>query len=262
MLYLTPAQSGVNIPVSSITNVLNFDIGTDKDVYIPAVLFNSSDLEVYNSNQNAIGDCWFLETMISLYSRYPDKLFSVFIRPELMNETGIVAVKLWSKENNVWRLVIMDDYLDLSGNSNWLTSGPSGLLRNKFWVSFLEKAFAKQKSSFENLSGAVVHYLNFCIVNNMILGPMFNQCTYVNAPVPDTNLTTINLLFEYYNNGSIIGVPTGISPGGHRIFSNVSCLVYSHGYGVLDVRQNVANTSFSFIRIQNPWGQGGGIVYL
>ena len=248
--------TNANVTVSKIKTILNYDISTEKDTFIESIILNKTDLEFYNSRQGQIGNCWFLQTIVSMYARYPDVITSKFIKPELMNKTGVVAVKLWSKPNNVWRLVIMDDYLPQDSSSSWYTSSPSGLLNNRFWVSFLEKAVAKQISSFYNLNAG----LSAVSVSNalqMILGPIMTNGLTITIPQVDTSNNVFNQLIDHYNNGSVISLTSRHSTN-NQLIDNITCMVDYHGYGLLELRENVANSGFSFVKAQNTWSKGGG----
>ena len=248
--------TNANVTVSKIKTILNYDISTEKDTFIESIILNKTDLEFYNSRQGQIGNCWFLQTIVSMYARYPDVITSKFIKPELMNKTGVVAVKLWSKPNNVWRLVIMDDYLPQDSSSSWYTSSPSGLLNNRFWVSFLEKAVAKQISSFYNLN-AGLSAVSIADLYNMILGPLMTQSSVIDIPLSDTNFKLFNQLVDHYKNGSVISFSSRRSSN-NQLIDNVTCMVDYHGYGLLEIRENVAKSGFSFVKAQNTWSKGGG----
>lgn len=144
--------------------------------FIDSILIDDDNLEKYNAKQGQIGDCWLFQVIISIYARYPEQIISKFIKPNLLSQTGIVAVKLWGSWSNSWRVCIMDDYLPCFHDSNltWYGASPSGPFRNRFWVPFLEKAVAKQSGSFHNLNADKTS-IGIEKAYRMILGPMMKE---------------------------------------------------------------------------------------
>ena len=145
-------KSFCKVNVTDSTEICNSDIETYVIEKFDSIVIDENDLEKYNSRQGRIGNCWFLQTVVSMYASYPEKIIAAFIKPELIETTGIVAMRLWSSENKCWRLVIMDDYLPWFYGDDWYCSSPSGKHKNRFWVALIEKAVAKQCGSFKRLN--------------------------------------------------------------------------------------------------------------
>lgn len=244
-------NSNANVYVSMITNLLDYSISNP---YVKPVIIDKN-MKFDNSAQHMIGDCYILATFISIYQFYPNAIMEKFIFPELMNQTGAVAVKLWDKLNQQWRLIMMDDYLD-TGSYSWLESGPAGEFKNVFWSPFLEKAIAKQVSGFSYLT-AGQNYLNINVIHEFIFGPLLNNTFWVILNLDDTNFSQFNDMAQQFKNGGVFTFGSRMYPG-DGFFSNVTCLAMRHAYGLIDLRLNVANSGLSFIRVQNPWQFGGG----
>jgi hypothetical protein len=146
-------ESHSNVSLSLITVILDLEIERIKYNSTNSAIFDALNYSVeYNSKQGRIGDCYILADLISIYSRYPEQIAAKFIKPQQMADTGIVAVKLWCKNRQKWRLEIMDDYLPYL-NSSWFGASTSGPFHNLFWQALLEKAFAKINGCYEFLDG-------------------------------------------------------------------------------------------------------------
>lgn len=256
-------KSNSNVYLSLLTTVLDLDI--------EHITYNSTNSAVFNflnesfniyesfhhSKQGHIGDCYILADLISIYSRYPEQINSKFIKSQDMSNSGIVAVKLWCKQRKKWRLVIMDDYLPYL-NSTWFGTGTSGPFHNLFWQALLEKAFAKQTKNYVNLAGHL-RYLNTNLVYEMLLGPFLHSFHTVVFPDKNDNLTSVNLFLDYFRNGSIISFASKFKNANDSSIKSPNCIVRNHAYGLLDVKENVANSGLTFIKVQNPWLHNGGI---
>jgi len=239
----------VVVNVSQIANIFNYSISNP---YAKPIVIDRNNLQYDTSDQTVIGNCYMDSALTSIYTIHPDLILDKFIMPELMNETGIVAVKFWSKFNQQWRLVVMDDYLN-KGPYNWQASSPSGEFGNIFWHPFLEKAFAKQVTSFNKLS-AGQSFLNNDIIWNAMLGPRLNQEYYVYLKLHDSNQS--DNIINIFQNGGVFSFQTFYPSNGFN--SSLTCLINIHAYGLVDLRVNVANSGLSFVRVQNPWGHNGG----
>jgi len=246
-------ESHSNVSLSLITVILDLEIERIKYNSTNSAIFDALNYSVeYNSKQGRIGDCYILADLISIYSRYPEQIAAKFIKPQQMADTGIVAVKLWCKNRQKWRLEIMDDYLPYL-NSSWFGASTSGPFHNLFWQALLEKAFAKQIKNYINLAGRL-RYLNTNLVYEMLLGPFLNK----SQSVIFSNESSWDLFLDYYRNGSIISFAS--KPKSINESTSISnCIVRNHAYGLLDLKENVANSGFTFVKVQNPWLHNGGI---
>lgn len=96
-----------------------------------------------------------VQCLLSIASRHPDKIRSLFPFPELFKK-GCVAVKLWDGEFKNWRLFFLDDKLPVKYekifNIDWFGASPGGPKRNVFWCSFIEKCFARVATCYPKLA--------------------------------------------------------------------------------------------------------------
>ena len=247
-----------NVNLSLVTVVLDLEIENFKYNSTNSAIFDALNYskQEYNSKQGRIGDCYILADLISIYSRYPEQILTKFIRPKQMSNSGIVAVKLWCKNRRNWRLEIMDDYLPYL-NSSWFGASTSGPYHNLFWQALLEKAFAKQIKNYINLAGHL-RYLDTNLVYQMLLGPFLNKSRSVIFSDKNDSLSSLNLFLDYYRNGSIVSFASK-SKRENESTINPNCIVRNHAYGLLDLKENVANSGFTFVKVQNPWLHNGGI---
>lgn len=239
------------VNVSQLTDIHeNLDIETYKGQLVESILIDPNDYEKYNARQGQIGNCWFLQILVSLYARYPEVISSKFVKPDIMSKTGIVAVKLWSKELNCWRLIIMDDYLPCYSNSslNWFGATPSGEHINRYWVPFLEKAFAKQLGGFNNLT-AGISKIGLYVEYEMLMGPLYKGFEHIDVPEKDESYVVFEKMLNHYHKGNVISFSS-------RSAKNNNSMVPYHGYGLLEIRENVHG--FTFVKAHNVWSQGGG----
>ncbi|CAM8898400.1 unnamed protein product [Rhodiola kirilowii] len=94
--------------------------------------------------QGRLGDCWFLSAVAVLTEA--SKISEVIITPEY-NEEGFYTVRFCIQGE--WVPVIVDDWIPCESPTKpaFATSRKG----NEFWVSILEKAYAKLHGSYEAL---------------------------------------------------------------------------------------------------------------
>ncbi len=136
-------------------------------------------------------------------------------------------------------------------NSNYYGVGPSGPLNNEFWASILEKGFAKYKHSFPHLEANRGFGIND--IYDMILGP--NEMVCLNIP-ENGDVQIMNKLVSYFKSGAVISLSSRHNKNNNSI-NSITGLVNYHGYGLLDIRENVCNTGITLIKAHNVWSQGG-----
>ncbi|CAF0873883.1 unnamed protein product [Brachionus calyciflorus] len=249
------AKNRCSVKISQLGEPLKIDIENYQAKTVDSMIIDENDLEKYNAKQGQIGDCWLLSTLISIYAAYPEKITSIFINSDLIESTGIVALRLWSEENKCWRLIILDDFLPCISNTEWLCCGPSGPLKNRFWVSLIEKAVAKQNGSFTNLDA------DLCSIKTdglfrMILGPMMTDSQVIKVPTTDTDHKIFNELVNNYMQKNVCVLASRASKNNELIDKSTQMVSY-HGYGLLDIKENVCDSGLSFVKCQNPWSNGG-----
>lgn len=77
-------------------------------------------------------------------------------------------------------------------------------------------------------------------------------------PEVDHDYNIFNQMLDYYRNGAVISFSSRHSKN-NQLIDNQTNMVSYHGYGLLEIKENVLNSGFTFIKAQNPWSQGGGM---
>ena len=198
--------------------------------------------------QGGLGDCWAISAMASLSGR-PDLLRIVI--PDLDKKVlsgpeycGILRFRFYSF--GCWTEIIIDDYLP------FYYDGETVFARNpvprrpgesrEWWLSLLEKAYAKLEGGYENLDGG------FTSVSLTALTGGF--CDEINlAEARDDQERSSEILCqmkETWNSGGLICLETE-----NKQYSNG--IVKNHAYSVSKI---VDVKGFrTLIKIRNPWGE-------
>lgn len=247
-----------SVNVSKLGDPFDFGIENYHPEKSSSMIIHLNEKTEYNSKQGQIGNCWFLQTLISIYAIYPEKIGSLFIQPDMVNSTGVVMVKLWSKDNECWRLVVMDDYLPFGSDSRWFCSGPLGELNNIFWVSLIEKAVSKQISSFKNLESGL-NSIGIEGLFHLILGPELKENECLEVPEDKNDCSVFDKLVENFKKKNVCCMASRHSKN-QKLIDTETGMVSYHGYGLLDVVENVCDTEFIFVKCHNTWSKGGGII--
>ena len=121
-------------------------------------------------------------------------------------------------------------------------------------IPFLEKAFAKLCGSFPKIEANKTPELSISDVYGMILGPI--DFFVKEIPQKDIENAVYNDFLEKYKQGSVISF-TSRRQGKDGDINTGTGLVNYHGYGLLDICENVLKTGFTLIKCHNPWSAGG-----
>ncbi len=150
--------------------------------------------------------------MLSIASRYPDKIRSAFPFPDLF-EKGLIVIKLWDPEFKNWRLFFLDDKLPVKYenifNIDWFGATPAGPKRNMFWCSFIEKCVARITSSYLRLS-ADSKKLSVSEVYSLVLGTYHFAC-YNELNHEKIGAYQVALMLDHFKAGSIISLSSSES---------------------------------------------------
>ena len=249
-------KDGCIINISTLKNPYDFCILNYEPEKTESFIIHPELTVEYNSRQGKIGNCWFLQTLISIYAIYPEKIASAFIKPEMLNNSGVIMVKLWSRDNNCWRLVIIDDYLPLDNDDSWFCSGPLGEYYNIFWVPLIEKAVSKQFGSFNYLE-ANLNPLSLNGLFYLILGPELKETEILEVPEDPNNFSAFDKLVKNFKKKNVCTFASRYSKNKKLIDTKTGMVSY-HGYGLLDIMENVCDTGLIFVKCQNTWSKGGG----
>ncbi|KAF1763092.1 hypothetical protein GCK72_011357 [Caenorhabditis remanei] len=104
----------------------------------------------FHVKQGDLGDCWLIAA-IQCIARRKDLLEHILPIRDYTEDSGIVPVRLFI--GGQWEVVKIDYHLPQYRNRERF----AGVLNNQFWVSFIEKAYAKIQGSYANLKGGFSH---------------------------------------------------------------------------------------------------------
>ncbi|EFP04323.1 hypothetical protein CRE_16491 [Caenorhabditis remanei] len=104
----------------------------------------------FHVKQGSLGDCWLIAA-IQCIARRKDLLEHILPIRDYTEDSGIVPVRLFI--SGKWEVVKIDYHLPQYRNRERF----AGVLNNQFWVSFIEKAYAKIQGSYANLKGGFSH---------------------------------------------------------------------------------------------------------
>ncbi|SPQ95524.1 Calpain catalytic domain-containing protein [Plasmodiophora brassicae] len=107
--------------------------------------------------QGRIGDCFFIAALSLLCSK-PDAIRRLFVTPDI-NPEGLYCIQFFKQGR--WQRVVIDDYLPVrrvvtKGRTSYKFLLGRSTLANVFWVSLVEKAYAKLYGSYRAISGGNV----------------------------------------------------------------------------------------------------------
>ena len=220
--------------------------------------------------QGSIGDCYLISTFCEI-SQYPkllinnDKLEnSINIIHKYDRDIGYYEFKLFV--DGEYQLVILDDYVPYDDDFNDISFAKTS--KNYYWVSLLEKAFAKVLGSYSNivnddndneeqedkidkykiyktelafqmLTGFVPEHYSFKEYNkDFIYKKIYNEGLYqINTTKNEILITT----------GSI-SKKQGVLEQNH--------IPYSHSFSILDIKTVFCDgKEIKLLLLNNPWGR-------
>uniref|UniRef100_T1JFC5 Calpain catalytic domain-containing protein n=1 Tax=Strigamia maritima TaxID=126957 RepID=T1JFC5_STRMM len=204
--------------------------------------FISSSTSSLHIEQGSLGSCWLLAATSCIVST--PKLMDRIVPPDQTfehNYCGLFRFRFWHFGD--WLEVAIDDRLPThNGKLMYLQSADS----NEFWVSLLEKAYAKLYGSYERLSDSsmteVFQDLTGGIVQSFCLASLDRRLTYrvVNSAVPRATLLVATVQLE---NKKQLRLRNGLLS--HHSFAIT---------GLARVRTTVGEVLL--VRLHNPWGRG------
>lgn len=218
----------------------------------------ASSLDVMQGN---LGDCWFISGMALIAMR--DDIFGSLICEDRFPEFekyGLYVFRMY--RNCKVHYVVVDDRIPCMERSNGQCIPAFARNRNpnEFWVSLIEKAYAKLNMRYINLTSG---FIDEALQDLSGLAP--EMIRFNSEMSKDTFWDTFKTL-SY--NDSLIGASLNFL-GRRDIPEDMKRelqtearhhgIQYGHAYGVLDVREvaDVADpqTIYRFLRIKNPWGK-------
>lgn len=110
----------------------------------------SPDISPSSVRQGCLPDCYFIAAA-SLLASHPQHIRSLFIQPDKYPNIGAYAVRFFI--GGEWKYAIVDDRLPTADGKLAFASSSN---ESDFWVSILEKAFAKLYGGYSALVGGTV----------------------------------------------------------------------------------------------------------
>ncbi|KAI3388643.1 hypothetical protein SNEBB_005725 [Seison nebaliae] len=209
---------------------------------------------VNNVSQGELGDCWFVSSCVALEKE------NVLVGRVLPSNQplygdkykGIIGVRFWDYDE--WKTVFIDDRLPCRLGKLLYARCAN---EDEFWISLIEKAYAKlnrsyfaleggiPSSAFVNLTGGIVETYNIRKHNMNLLRTMIKSMkshsfiTCSRTGFPDNN--------DYNNDNSN-------KPSQNNIIRQANGLVINHAYALIDIRFMKHDFGEEYlIRIKNPW---------
>ncbi|XP_040582938.1 calpain-A-like [Lepeophtheirus salmonis] len=193
--------------------------------------------------QGTIGDCWLLSTAATLAKR-GDLIYKVVpqnqsLSPEDPEYNGVIRVRLW--HFGKWTQVFIDDRLP-SKNGSFICA--KSLSEDEFWISMLEKAFAKMYGSYEAIEGG------------MPLEAMIDLTGGI-AERYELKRDNIDQIYKYLRRSFVHQSFITCSRKGEWRASNIpegNGLIRGHAYTVTGSYNVIYNGEKVYLlRIRNPW---------
>lgn len=202
----------------------------------------------FDVQQGELGDCWLLAAIASL-SQFsdllnrvvpPDQGFSV----QADSYAGIFRFNFW--QYGKWTEIVIDDRVPTyNGRLVFMHSS----VKNEFWSSLLEKAYAKLNGSYENLKGGSTSEAMEDFTGGVT--EMFD--IRQNAP---PNL--FQIMFKANERSSLMGCSIDADP--NKVEAELpNGLIMGHAYSItgvkmVDVQTAKVKGKIPLIRVRNPWG--------
>ncbi|CAM1329411.1 Uncharacterised protein g10003 [Pycnogonum litorale] len=198
--------------------------------------------------QGILGDCWFLSSCAAVSQR-PDMMSRVIPNGQVLTGigySGAVRFNFW--RFGKWMTVYVDDYLPtVNGNLIYARSSD----KREFWVSLIEKAYAKLHGSYESLGGG--QSMDALVDLTSGLAERYDLAEY-----QTDNRTLYKILYS----GGLSGAFMTCSRQGDWKTANKpdgNGLVSGHAYTVTSVKTVKRRTQRDrerLLRIRNPWADG------
>lgn len=218
----------------------------------------ASSLDVMQGN---LGDCWFISALVLIAIR--DDIFGNLICEDRFPEFekyGLYVFRMF--RNCKVHYVVVDDKVPCMERSNGQCIPAFARNRNpnEFWVSLIEKAYAKLNIRYINLTSG---FIDEALQDLSGLAP---EMIRFNAEI-DRDVFWETFKSLSYND-SLIGASLNFL-GRRDIAEQMKRelqtearhhgIQYGHAYGVLDVREvpdpQDPQTIYKLLRIKNPWGK-------
>ncbi|CAE7301295.1 CalpB [Symbiodinium sp. CCMP2592] len=208
--------------------------------------------EANDINQGRIGDCYLLGSLGTMVGNRKAFLQQVFVAHDW--EVGVYGVLFYSEGHFTYTIV--DDYLAVDDGGQLLYGKSSS--KDEFWVSILEKAFAKHLTCLEQIDGGQPEEAIYSLLGGV-------NGIYTIRPDRGNPPSFFQKMMHACNCGELLTVVFVCPHSAWSKFGNLGIqymdrstwdklgLQYSHCYSVLRVAEVDGQQLICF---RNPWGHG------
>lgn len=183
--------------------------------------------------QGQIGDCY----LLSSFSILGDYQWITDLFVGYSSRAGVCAVVIY--KDGLWRPILIDDLLPVDQNDQLLFGRSTE--PNEFWVSLLEKAYAKLHGSYESINtGAGANAMEDLTGG---IGRTFNIHTKGQDESIELIWSKISLLSQDYF----------LTISRTRDSDLIGGIAGSHSYGIIT---GIDLDEGRLVKIRNPWGKG------
>jgi len=194
--------------------------------------------------QGSLGNCWFLSSISVLAENRKKELQEIFCNTDYANR-GLYGLKFY--KNGKWRQVIIDDRLPYQSQNATTPLFAHSNDTDEFWVSLIEKAYAKMHMSYSAINGGFIAEGLQDLTGGVGMQLRFNT--------PDIQQKIATGLFwtelmDWAASNYLLGAS---SHAGSDTNTSPLGIVFGHAYSILAVKQV---DGLQMCRMRNPWGQG------
>ena len=195
--------------------------------------------------QGILGDCWLLGCFCCMATR-SELLHDLILYDGL--EYGVVVIQFF--KDGVWKPVVVDTKLPYDPKSKKLLYA-RGDRDDEFWVSYLEKAYAKLYGNYQELDGGKMQDALVDLTGSITEKCNIREVVGEGQANPTMALELWRAIKQYSQAGYVMGC--SLNDKNSKVTISPEGIVVNHAYGILSVREI---QTLKLIRIRNPWGKG------
>ena len=241
---------------------------------------DSEGLNAGDVSQGALGDCWFISALSSLAANNENYIMSN-MNPLVLEKLDMslpLTHEMWEHldesifppifhyyatkgmyvmrfmKDYEWHYVIMDDTLPCQYNLPVFAKDKNN---REFWVSLIEKAYAKLHGDYSKLNSGFIHEGLTDLTGSIPLRVDLDPVKEDKDPTPviiDDFWKRINL----WNESSMMGCSVkGVAEGQILDHGIPTGILSGHAYAILDtfqIEKSDGKGKSRLLRIRNPWG--------
>lgn len=197
-----------------------------------------------------VGETWFMGALMMLTTR-PEYLYQL-IYDQSGFELGFMTFQFFV--NGAWKFITIDTRLPFDPDTKQMLFSHSSE-PNEFWISLVEKAYAKLIGCYESILRSKTHELLVDLTAGTaekfnVRHPEVQKLIEEDAFWHILMAAFREKFFIMCENLVKGRNPKAAEPGHHGILEN-------HAYGVIDIREFPKENNLRLIRIRNVWGSDG-----